>query len=144
MFAFLLFTANKSNSFVFLENLRLANLLFEINWPLQCTYCQVHNCRISKSTEVQKTYYKNTNFPLSNQIWYRFLDIPWWSLFLVFLTCTDELHHFDTATFTIPKRRHILFVNGIIERIMTSRIIPRVTFETIYYLASYSKRKNTD
>ena len=32
LFAFLLFTANKSNSSVrFLENLRLANLLFEIN-----------------------------------------------------------------------------------------------------------------
>ena len=32
LFAFLLFTANKSNyPFIFWENLRLANLLFEIN-----------------------------------------------------------------------------------------------------------------
>ena len=35
LFAFLLFTANKANSSVcFWENLRRANLLFEINWPL--------------------------------------------------------------------------------------------------------------
>ena len=36
LFAFLLFTVqtNQIRPFVFLENLRLANLLFEINWPL--------------------------------------------------------------------------------------------------------------
>ena len=34
LFAFLLFTAKKSNSSVFWENLRFANLLFDFIWPL--------------------------------------------------------------------------------------------------------------
>ena len=39
LFAFLLFTANKSNSSVcFWENLRCANLLFGFSWPLPCQH----------------------------------------------------------------------------------------------------------
>ena len=34
LFAFLLFTANKSNLFIFWENLRLANLLFDFTYSL--------------------------------------------------------------------------------------------------------------
>jgi len=59
------------------------------------------------------------------------------SFYLVVL-CTNELHHFDTAPFTLSCIRHIFLVNGIIERIMASGIVPRITFEAIYFASRHT------
>ena len=45
------------------------------------------------------------------------------------ITCSNELHHFDTTTFTLRFVGHISIVYCVVERIMASGIFPRVAFE---------------
>jgi len=60
------------------------------------------------------------------------------SSFHLIVLCTDELHHFDTAAFTFYNRWHMFLVNGIIERIMASGIVPGIAFEAVYRASGHT------
>lgn len=56
------------------------------------------------------------------------------------LTCSNELHHFDTTTFTLLGFGHIVWINCVVERIMASGIFPRVAVETVYSPAIWNEK----
>ena len=47
------------------------------------------------------------------------------------ITGSNELNHFDATPFTRLGWRHFMFVDGIIERIMTTFVFHRIAFKTI-------------
>ena len=59
------------------------------------------------------------------------------------LTCSNELHHFDTTAITIRCIGHIFLVNCVVERIVASRIVPRVAFKTFYRHARWKYVRKT-
>ena len=63
------------------------------------------------------------------------------SVHLPLLTCSNELHHFHAASFTLPDLGHVVLVNGVVEWIMTARIVPAVALETVYCAAPFNKTK---
>ena len=47
------------------------------------------------------------------------------------LTRSDELNHFDATAFAFPERRHVVFVQGIVEGVVTAGVFPAVAFEAL-------------
>ena len=58
-------------------------------------------------------------------------------------TCPYELDHFDAAPLAFSSRRHVALVNRIIERIVTSWVVPGVAFEAIYSFPSCNHKFRT-
>ena len=57
-------------------------------------------------------------------------------------TCSDELDHLDAAALAHLDFRHVLVVDGVVERVVAARVVPAVALEALN-LSLCWKRKRT-